>query len=403
MASLIGLMAVTWGNYQFVLRNPGGNNFIPRWAGARIFMTQGISPYAAQAGREIQDIVMGSEVGSAEDRMDYPDPFYAFIVYAPFALISNMEWARAIWMTVLEVGVILIAVLSIFLSKWRIPKYISVMVVVFAVTWFYSVYSIMDGNVAILCTLAITASFLAIRSEFDVLAGSLLAIACIKPQIALLLILFIIIWSISHRRWLIIWSFVGGIVLLIALATLLLPGWFMQFLRQIIPYLEEFQFITPGSLLSIPLPGIGKQLGWALSAAMVLVLLVEWRAALRKNFRWCLWTAYLTLVIAILVGIPSSIFNFVVLLPVIILVLVTIGNRWGNVGRVLMISSMAVLSFGFWGLYLNRMSNGNDLQEDVLLYILPPLITLLGLYWVRWWAVNKQRLPLQEFADRLVE
>ena len=403
LASLVALIAVTWGNYQFVLRNPGTNDFLPRWAGARIFMTQGISPYAPQAGREIQDIVNGSGTGSGEDGIDYLDPFYTFFVYAPFALISNMEWARAIWMTVLEVGVIFVAVLSILLSKWQIPNYISALVVVFGLTWFYSVYSIMDGNVAVLCTLAIVASFLAIRSEFDVLAGSLLAVACIKPQIALPLVLFIIIWAISHRKWLIMWSFIAGIVLMIALATLLLPDWFMQFLRQIVPYLEEYQFITPGSLISIPLPGIGKQLGWALSAVLVLVLLIEWRAALRKNFRWFLWTAYLTLVIVILMGIPSSIFNFVVLLPAIILVLVTIGNRWGFTGRVLMILSMVVLSFGFWALYLSNLSIGSDLQSDILLYILPPMITLLGLYWVRWWAVNKKRLPLQELAERLVE
>jgi hypothetical protein len=373
LMALIGLAAITWGNYRFIHQNPEKNDFIPRWAGARIFITQGVSPYSSQASREMQELVYGREDGPGVDDLQYMYPFYAVFIYAPFALIGDLEWARAVWMTALEVGVLLIGVAGLSLSRWKIPKLLSVVLIVFAVTWFYSVQAI------------------------------LLAIASIKPQMVILFILFVLIWAVSHRRWLIIWSFFGSVLLLFALAILLLPDWIMQYLRQILPYIKDFQFTTPGSIFSDTLPGIGRQMGWALTGIMVLLLFLEWRAALGKDFHWFLWTANLTLVVTILVGIPSSIFNFVVFLPVLIFLLVTVGARWGRSGRVLMIASIVILWISFWGIYLYNISNGIPLTDQHILYLVLPLLAVIGLYWVRWWSIQKQRLPLQEIADRLVD
>lgn len=403
LMALIALAAITWGNYRFIHQNPEKSDFISRWAGARIFITQGVSPYSSQASREMQELAYGWEDGPGVDDLQYMYPFYAVFIYAPFALIGDLEWARAVWMTALEVGVLLIGVVGLYLSRWKIPKLLSVVLIVFAVTWFYSVQAVMDGNVAIFCVLAISACLLAIRYDMDVLAGFLLAIASIKPQMVILFILFVLIWAVSHRRWLIIWSFFGSVLLLFALAILLLPDWIMQYLRQILPYIKDFQFTTPGSIFSDTLPGIGRQMGWALTGIMVLLLFLEWRAALGKDFHWFLWTANLTLVVTILVGIPSSIFNFVVLLPVLIFVLVTVGGRWGRSGRVLMIMSMVILWISFWGIYLYNRSNGIPLTDQHILYLVLPLLAIIGLYWVRWWSIQKQRLPLQEIADRLVD
>ena len=52
-------------------------------------------------------------------------------------------------------------------------------------------------------------------------------------------------------------------------------------------------------------PGLGKQLGWLISGVSALILLVEWWLALKKDFRWFLWTVSLTIVISQWIGIPT--------------------------------------------------------------------------------------------------
>jgi len=40
-----GVAGLTWMNYRFSVQNPGGNDFLARWMGARKWLMEGISPY----------------------------------------------------------------------------------------------------------------------------------------------------------------------------------------------------------------------------------------------------------------------------------------------------------------------------------------------------------------------
>jgi hypothetical protein len=40
-------------------------------------------------------------------------------------------------------------------------------------------------------------------------------------------------------------------------------------------------------------------------------------------------------------------------------------------------------------------------QEPVSLFLLLPVITLIGLFWVRWWATRAARLPFEVLRDRI--
>jgi len=59
MLVLLVLVGLTWANYQFVMQNPGGNDFIPRWVGSiqwsqnhlyasLLFLSFFLLPYASQ-------------------------------------------------------------------------------------------------------------------------------------------------------------------------------------------------------------------------------------------------------------------------------------------------------------------------------------------------------------------
>ena len=143
------------------------------------------------------------------------------------------------------------------------------------------------------------------------------------------------------------------------------------------------------------MPGVGKQLGWALTIFLVGTMIWEWRSALGKDFRWFLWTAYLTLTITPLCGIRTSTENYVVLFPALVLVLAAWDQEWGLFGRVLVAVSFLLLFFGVWWLFLATLERGIQPVQNPIMFFPLPVFLLIGFYWIRWWILRPER-PLMD-------
>ena len=388
-----------WANYRFSLRSSSENSFVPRWAGTRLFLTNGLNPYGDQATRQIQNYVYGATAHSSENQALFLYPFYAFIVFTPFALIKNLVVAQAIWMTVLDLALLATIVISIYLSNWRISKWMWALLLFFLTFWIHTVHPMIQGDPSVLVALFIAIAFLAIRFEHDVLAGVLLVLASIKPQVVFILILFVLIWAATNGRWALFWSFLGGISLLVIATLLLLPdGWLLQDLRQIATYLGSSEGGSPGAIFVHWVPGIGRQMGWVLTVFMAGILFWEWRAVFNNDFNWFYWTACLTLVITTLIGVHTSTINFIVLIPALVLVLAIWNERWGRLGRWLVVLSMISLFLVLWAFAFVGARHGIPFDLNPFLFLPLPFFLLIGLYWVRWWAIRPPRLPLDELS-----
>jgi hypothetical protein len=392
---IIGLAGLTWANHRFVENDPGLNDFTPRWAATRWFMTKGQSPYSQQTVEDVQKLIFGNLSNSDNFEFYYIYPFFSTLLYSPFALIEDPTMARALWMTCLEIAMLGISGLGIFVLRWNPPKWIFAVVLLFPLIWYYSVRSVLNGNIVVLCTLFISIAFLSIRANHDSIAGFLLALALLLYQVYGLLFIFILIWAASNKRWSLFWSQWISLAFLLVAPTIFIPNWILPFLGEVINH-ASFGF-TPQNVLTNWLPGVGKQLSWILSGFTIGLLVWEWKSAFGKDFRSFLWTACFTMVITDLIGLPVSIENFVILLPVLILVLAIWDERWGSLGRWLIGVSLFFLVFGIWAatIHVARLSINPD--QDVILVFLPPLFSTIGLYWVRRWAIRPQLL----FSDNL--
>jgi hypothetical protein len=82
------LALLTWGNYQYVRQNPGGNDFLPRWLGTRLLVFQGLSPYSDETALEIQKMAYGRPVRAGEDEMRMAYPLYSIVLFLPYAIIG---------------------------------------------------------------------------------------------------------------------------------------------------------------------------------------------------------------------------------------------------------------------------------------------------------------------------
>lgn len=383
-------------NYRYCVQNPGGSDFLPRWVGVRKFLMEGVSPYSAETTAEIQRMFYGRPARASEDQVLFVYPFYSIFIFGPFALIPDYNTARAVWMTMLELCIVAIVMISILLNRWRLSTPMLGGLLLFAALWYYSIRPLINANASLLIALLVAAAFLSIRSGHDALAGFLLALSSIKPQMVILLILLTLLWSASSRRWVLFWSVVGNILLLSAITSLLIPDWIWQNLVQVFAYPRYTLPTTPGEIFTLWVPGVGKQLGWGLTILLTGTLIWEARLAWGKEAYWFVWTSCLTLTATQLIGIPTATENYMILFPAVVMVFAAWDEQWGPLGRALIWISCLGLFFGVWWLFLSTLVVGEQPVQSPTLFFPLPVFLLVGLYWVRWWVLR----PEQPLLDR---
>lgn len=388
VVGLAALAVLTWGNYRYAKENPGGNDFLVHWMGTRSLVMEGLNPYSDEVALRIQNMAYGRPAKPGEHELRVAYPLYSVVVFLPFALVKNFTLARALWMTLLEVSLVGLVILSLRLTRWRVGPVMLALLLLFSVLWYHGLRPLINGNAVILVTFLLVAGFLALRAGADELAGVLFAFTTIKPQVVVLVLIFVVFWAFNRGRWRVIGWLAGTVLLLAASAALIFPGWILDNLREVIRYPAYNPPGTPQAAFIAWWPAWGSRLGWALTGVMAGVLALEWWSNRRADFRGFFWTACLTLAAGQWTGIQTDPGNFVVLFPAIVLVFSVLDDRWKLGGRLFVILSMIVLFAGIWAIFLVTVQRADQpIQSPVMFFPLPAYL-LLTLYWVRWWAVE---------------
>jgi hypothetical protein len=391
------LAGLTRANYLFALQNPGGSDFLPGWVGGRQLLLNGYSPYGDQVDEIIQDYQYGRPARPDEDAIKFVYPLYSVLVFMPFSMVPDFALARALWMTSLEILLVAIALISLALLKWRLSGISLVFYLLFAIFWYHAARSVINGNIVIYSTFFVVLSLLLMRSDQEFAAGLFLALSSVKPNVMVLFIPFVLLWSYSHRRWQLISSTLGSFGFLVLVTVILIPDWIQQNFMKLISYAKHSTPATPGDVFVAWWPGIGDKMGWALTLVLAILLIAEWRAARQQDFRWFLWTASLTLVITQWIGITTDPGNFIILFLPLIFVFAVWEEHYGRKGRLVALILMFLILFGLWGLFLLTLEYGSQPQQSPFMFFPLPLLLLLGLYWIRWWAIR----PVPLFAGSL--
>jgi hypothetical protein len=386
------LGALTWANYNFAQENPGGTDFLVHWVGTRELIFEGTSPYSDIVALKIQLATYGRPARPGEHELRVAYPLYSTVFFAPFAMVVDFTLARALWMTTLQAALLGLVVLSLQITGWRPGLIILSLLFLFSLTWYHALRGIINGNAVILVAFLIGAVFLALKTGKDELAGILLAFTTIKPQVVVLLVLFIFVWALSTRRWPIIFWFVVTIIFLTLAGMAFISDWPLQNLQEIFRYPEYNPPGTPGAAFSQWWPGIGARLGWGLTILVSALILVEWLRARGKGYRWFLWTACLTLVAGQWIGIQTDPGNFVVLFVPMTLVLASWEERWGPRGRPVIALLLLIAFFSLWALFLYTVDMDAGAQQHPIMFFPLPAYLLLGLYWLRWYAIKSEFL-----------
>lgn len=386
--------ALTYLNYNFSVQNPGGNDFLARWNGAHEWLQNGKDPYSDEVSLITQELIYGhpADVSKGEDLNQFVYPMYSMIFFAPFGLMEY-NLARAVFMTVLEICMGIICVVSLQITNWKVKRLTLTALLFFALAWYCAIRTVILGQFSGLNALIMLVAIWAIQKKQDVVAGILLILSTSKPQMSYLLVLFVFFWAFSSRRWKLILSMVITFIVLMAGTMILLPQWPIGWLRQMISYPDYTGRI--GSTLSIIagyVPGIETQVNTFLHGAFYLYLLVEWFRCKGKDTQTFTWAAFMTLVVTNLVAYRTATPHYVALLGPLFLISRVLEERWGTIGIWINRINFTLLFVGLWVLFVATVENTN---EAAVMYLPVPILSLVYLWWTRWWAIK----PLKAFFE----
>lgn len=245
----------------------------PRWVGARELLLNRRNPYGSEVSHEIQMAYYGHIV-SAEDAARHVDeqrfayPIYVVFLMAPTIHTDFAEikfWAPF----VLGMFAALSVALSVDLLNWHLPWTTTTALMLFALSSPQIAQGMLHQQLALVVACLLTAGAWCVHKGYLVMAGALVAFSTIKPQMALLPLIWFLLWAAGEwrGRWRLLLSFGVTLALLIGGGEFLLPGWLGDFVAA----MEEYRKYFPTT--SLPRLLLGDSLGIAVSLVIVVWLL----------------------------------------------------------------------------------------------------------------------------------
>jgi hypothetical protein len=253
----------------------------PRWVGTRELLLHGRNPYGPEVSHEIQTGFYGHAINQKygepgvdvidEQRFAYPVYVVFFLaptVYLDFSLLQT--WAPVVFALLTAISVLL----WMQVLRWRPPRIMAAAIVLFVVASPQIAQGLRLRQLGLVAAFLLALSAWCIARDHLAIAGVLLAISTVKPQMVLLPLLWFLLWGAAQwtRRWPLLAGFGITLAALTAAGEIILPGWLRFFVEGLIAYRKYF---PTTSLLCL---AAGNWIGGALSGVVVIgLLLMAWR------------------------------------------------------------------------------------------------------------------------------
>jgi len=377
----------------------GGEFFYLRWSGARAFLVDHTELYGSAVAEQTQYIAYGRPAVSGEYPYVLNDPFYIVLLYTPLALFPDFTIARGLWMLLSEIAMLGSVYYLFRLIDWEPPGWLFVCIVGVGGGGYYGLSALGSGTPAVILTFIFVLILFALRSFSDELAGALLFLVAYQWEVGGLFFLFILFMTFANRRWGVLTGFFMSLLLILVVSFLVYPAWALPYARGVLSDWYGSAHMNFNYLLSVWFPRARISIGVWVSVALSAILFLEWLGSAQANFRHIVWTTSLTLAATPLMGFAIFPSNHIVLLPALALLVMLTWERWTRQRVWFVLLILLATALVPFGLYTRSLTNYNRLIPD-LLVVLPPISTVIGLYWMRWWAFRSPRTWFDQIGDR---
>jgi hypothetical protein len=255
------------------------SDLYPQWIGAQELLLHGRDPYSPEVTREIQEGYYGraldsNKPGDPKDQQAFAYPVYVVFYLAPTIRLPFATVRRGFFWGLL--GLTLVTVqLWLGVLRYSVPLVTKLSFMALTVGSFTVMQGLRLEQLTLLVAALCAAGVALLVAGCPIAAGVVLALATIKPQLVLPLLLWLGLWSMGdvRRRYRWIVSFLIVMTILCVASELLLPHWIVRFWHAVVAYRQYAKGIP---VLEIFLPTWGGRILELLFVAMTALTCLKW-------------------------------------------------------------------------------------------------------------------------------
>jgi Glycosyltransferase family 87 len=313
---------------------PRGNlsDLYPSWLASRELLLHHRDPYTPETTREIQAGYYGRAIDATRPNDPANEQAFAYPVYVAFLLAPTVKLPFSEVQVIFRWLLAGLTALSVTLwlgvmglrQSWTSATVL--MLLVFGT--FPVVQGIKLQQLSLLVAALVAGAVFSIVRGRLTLAGVLMALAMIKPQLTFLVAAWLLLWSLSRLqlRWKFAVSFTVSLLALVIGGEVLLRGWIHEFYIAVLRYRKYA--VGPSLLGELTTPTFGVLLT---VAALILAAIICWRArnswASDRDF---FWTTSLVLAVTVVVIPTIAPYNQPLLIPGAFLVALRWAGEYGS-------------------------------------------------------------------------
>ncbi len=378
--------------HLLMTNNPFFDEFAIPWAAGRAFLLEGESPYSPLVVQKANLAIDQSIYLAQLPKVQFLEkPILTLLFYLPFSLMPYAV-GRVIWVTMLGVCIGLIGFFSIKLSDWPNSIGENIFAIFLILSWLPSVNAVLIGGMAPLIMFLLLAAIVLIINGQDTLSGLILSLTISSFPRSGLILIALIIWALSRKRWQILTGVIAGLSFLLTVFWLIAPSWFMDWVAMMLKAYEGWGWInTPLVHLAGLLPGIARHISIFLHGTFLVLFIVIIGTGFGQTKRQFIYKFFLIFTLSYFVYVDGTINNLIMLIPALFIVFKSWSELRGKFGQILGWVILTSVTVGPWLLSIKNI-NFSEPMNSLFLLAGFPIFVLISLLWVYPWGTKNINL-----------
>lgn len=248
----------------------------PSWVGTLALLREGRNPYGPEVSHEIQIAFYGHVIDqkygepgvTVIDEQRFAYPVYVVFLLAPIIRLDFSQvqaWTPLIFAMLTAISVLL----WLDVLRWRPSGAVIAAIVLFVLSSPQIVQGLRLRQLGLLVGFLLAVGAWCISRNHLVVAGIVLALSTLKPQMVVLALAWFLLWSLGSwpKRWPLLAGFGVTLAALAGTGEIILPGWPRYFVNGMLAYRHYSPTISPLTLI------LGVWVSGAFSGIVIVVLL----------------------------------------------------------------------------------------------------------------------------------
>jgi hypothetical protein len=300
-AAIILLVLLALIVYQLLVVPRGkAFDFFTIWFGVRnIWQRQ--DPYNWSTTQSIQREMFGKVLPAEKNQQGFAYPLYIAWILGPFALLP-FSTAVTIWCTLQFLALMVFPYITARAFRWAPSKAENIILALGTLLVFrYPTIAFVLGQTTIFILLGIALGLYWLNQKIEVPADIAFALTGIKPNLSVLVILSVFLWSLLTQRWKVTVGIGGTLTFLTGLSFAWQPAWLQHFVSGAQNYTAYSNLLWP--FHQIEILWMGKVILVTISALTSLAIA---RVIIDRPSRFSLLLAFCFIILLSLAGLPQT-------------------------------------------------------------------------------------------------